>query len=153
MHEVASKGSTVKVAMTIWEGRISPVLDTARALVVADIDGGGLVSQRSEELPADSGHEKVARLRALGVEVLVCGAVSRPLADLVTASGIRLVPFVSGEFGEVMDAVIAGGVPSKAFSMPGCGCGRGRRLRARRGRCGPAQQREVIEVRPTLEKK
>lgn len=126
----------MKVALTVWEGRISPVLDTARSMVIADVEGGLPVSRRDETLVGNSMQEKLARLRELGVQTLVCGAVSRALADLISSCGIRLVPFVSGEVHEVLKAVAANRIPETAFSMPGCGCRRGHRVRARRGGCG-----------------
>jgi predicted Fe-Mo cluster-binding NifX family protein len=131
-NEQLIRKKIVKVALTVWEGRISPVLDTARSVVVADIEDGIPVVQREEAFAGDSDREKVGRLRARGVDVLVCGAVSRPLAALVASCGIRLIPFVSGELREVLAAVIAGRMPNTAFSMPGCGCGgQGRRRRGR----------------------
>lgn len=114
----------MKVALTTWEGRISPVLDTARCAVVADIEEGRTVSQHVETFSDDSPHEKLERLRALGVDTLVCGAVSRSLADLVSSCGIQLIPFVSGELNEVLEVVAAGRIPERSFSMPGCGCQR-----------------------------
>jgi len=141
----------MKVALTTWEGRISPVFDTARTVVVADIENGRPVSQRDEAFAGDSAQGKITKLRALGVEVLVCGAVSRPLADLVSSCGIRLIPFVSGELREVLEAVIAGRMPDTAFSMPGCGCRRGRRFRARHGNCAENPRRTSHAIEPKVE--
>jgi predicted Fe-Mo cluster-binding NifX family protein len=128
----------MRVALTVWEGRISPVFDTARSLLIVDIEDGRPVARHDEQLSAHTAHETMTRLRALGVEVLICGAVSRPLAEMIRACGIRLLPFVSGERDEVVAALIAGRIPDIAFAMPGCGGGRGRRMRARRGACGEA---------------
>lgn len=132
----------MKVALTIWEGRISPVLDTAQVLLIAEITDGQAVARREERFAGSSAHEKVAQLRALGVEVLVCGAVSRPLAEAFAAGGVRLIPYVSGESGEVLDAVAAGELSNPAFAMPGCGCGHGRGPRGNRGGCGGGRRRQ-----------
>lgn len=129
----------MKTAVTVWEGRVSPVLDTAQSLVVAEIEAGRVLSQREETFLGNMPHEKVARLCALGVNVLVCGAVSRPLAELISSSGIHLIPFVSGELGEVLEAMAAGHLPDRAFSMPGCGCRQEHRYRRRRRRCSAQQ--------------
>jgi hypothetical protein len=59
--------------------------------------------------------------------------VSQALAEMVVARGIRLIPFVAGETGEVAAAFAAGSLPSPAMAMPGC-CGR--RLRFQHGRGG-----------------
>ncbi|MBW7863521.1 MAG: dinitrogenase iron-molybdenum cofactor biosynthesis domain-containing protein [Candidatus Hydrogenedentes bacterium] len=132
----------MKVALTIWEGRISPLLDTAQTLLIAEITDGQAVSRREERFTRNSAHEKAARLHALGVEVLVCGAVSRPLAETYASGGIRLIPFVSGEAGEVLGAVAAGELSNPAFAMPGCGCGHGRGPRGNRGGCGGGRRRQ-----------
>lgn len=113
----------MRVALTTWDGRISPVFDTARAAMVAEIEGGRPVSRWDEVFTGDSVQEKIARFQALGVEVLVCGAISCPVAATVSSCGIRLIPFVSGEIGAVLEAVIEGRIPATAFSMPGCRCG------------------------------
>ncbi len=126
------------VALAVWDNRISPVFDTAGTLLVAEIEAGQITARRQEPIQATLPSEKVARLKALGVETLVCGAVSRPLADMIAAEGIRLVPFVAGTVEEVLAAYTQGLLPGPAFVMPGCG--RRRRGRFGRGR-GPGRGR------------
>jgi predicted Fe-Mo cluster-binding NifX family protein len=127
------KDTVVRLAITVWEGRVSPVFDTARIVMVTDIESGEARDRHVETLPDGSPSQKVARLRELGVETLVCGAISGPFASLLSSSGIRLIPFVSGDVDEVLQAVVAKGVPPRTFSMPGCG--RGQRFRGRHGNC------------------
>ena len=81
----------------------------------------------------DEGAYSESIIVKLGVEVLICGAISRPLAEMITDSGIRLIPFLSGDVEEVIQAFLAGNLPNSAFLMPGC-CGRRRRFRSGRGR-------------------
>jgi predicted Fe-Mo cluster-binding NifX family protein len=125
----------VKLALAVWNGRISPVFDTSRQLLVLEVEGGEALSRREHEIAAEEAFAKVARLAELGVEVLICGAVSRPLAEMIAIRGIRLVPFVAGDAEEVLAAFLAGNLPSSGMTMPGC-CGR--RLRFRGGMGGRA---------------
>lgn len=126
----------VTVAFAQWEDRIAPVFDTARKVCIVVVDSGRVVSEAEETLPADSPLEKSGRLAELGVDVLVCGAISRPLRQLVAAYGIAVTPFVTGRVREVIPAWLKGRLSRAAFVMPGCG-GHGRRRR--RGRpAGPA---------------
>jgi len=122
------------VAFAVWENRISPVFDTAGTLLLADVADGQVANRRYEPVAAVALVEKVSRLRQLGVGVLVCGAISRPLADMIAAEGVRLVPFVAGGVEEVVDAYARGLLPAPAFMMPGCG-------RRRRGRFGRGRGR------------
>ena len=122
----------MRMALPIWDGRISPVFDTARRLLVLEVEGAGALTRHEESLPEDMAAGRVSRLVGMGVGVLVCGAVSRPLAEMIAASGIRLIPFVSGDVEEVIQAFLAGKLPGPAFLMPGCSGGQ-RRFRGGRG--------------------
>jgi len=44
------------------------------------------------------------RLTGLGVDTLICGAISRPLAYMVTTAGINLIAWISGQVEDVLQA-------------------------------------------------
>ena len=90
------------VAIPAWSGRVSPVFDTASRLLVADIDAGGEVDRRLIDLGNGSAHERVKRLTSAGIDVLLCGALSRPLFDMLEAAGLQVVPFLSGSVDDYM---------------------------------------------------
>ena len=73
--------------------------------------------------------QKTLRLLELGVEVLVCGAISRSLHVIVASYGIQIVPFVASDLHEVIQAWLAGHLVHYAFAMPGCYGRGGRRFR------------------------
>ena len=118
----------MKAAFAYWDNRIAPVFDTARQIHVVEVEAGQVVSEAPETLSEDMSVQKALRLVELGVGVLVCGAISRPMHEMVAAYGIRVVPFVAGDLREVIQAWISGDLECDAFAMPGC-CGRGRRRR------------------------
>lgn len=117
-----------RVAFSHWEGRIAPLFDTAREIRVVEADGARLVAARDDVLPAGPVERRAARLAALGVGTLVCGAISRETGRAVEAAGVRVVPFVSGEIGAVVSAFLGGELARKNFRMPGCGGGRRRHV-------------------------
>ena len=123
----------MKVAVSAWEGRVSPVFDTARQIRCFDVDAGVGRLTGEAELSSDEPQAKLKKLQELGVSVLLCGAVSRPLAAILSATGIRLVPFLAGEVEEIVNAFAVGRLEGMCFHMPGC-CGQARRHRG--GRCG-----------------
>jgi predicted Fe-Mo cluster-binding NifX family protein len=121
----------LKIAFSFWQGRIAPVFDVARNFrLVETTTEGVIVSQTEGTFPSESLLEKTACLVGMGVETLVCGAISRPLQGTVTAAGIRVIPFVSGYIDEIVEAWGKGLIADDSFAMPGC-CGnnRGRRFR------------------------
>lgn len=123
----------MNAAFSIWENRIAPVFDTASRLAIVSgtlTDGPPTVVTTTWGAPS----EAIAVLLERHVSVLVCGAVSRPVLDAVTARNIEVYPFVTGELDEVMRAWRNGGLDDDRFRMPGCGRGmggQGRRLRRR----------------------
>ena len=126
----------MRLAITAWQDRISPVLDAANELLIVDIDEGGRETRRrrapltSADIPG-----RVQELIELDLDTLVCGAVSGPLASMIGAAGIELFPFVAGTIEEVLRAFLEGRLADPAFQMPGC-CGRRRRGRHGMGRRG-----------------
>jgi len=116
----------MRAAFAHWESRIAPVFDVARYLQVIDIESGHVISEHQETLLDDLPVQKALRLAELGVEVLVCGAISRPLHEMILAYGIQVVPFIAGDMSSVVHAWLRGKLRGNAFAMPGCTAG-GRR--------------------------
>ncbi|MBN1946907.1 MAG: hypothetical protein JW797_14635 [Bradymonadales bacterium] len=121
----------MKAALTFWDGRISPVFDVSREAMVLTIEKGAVAGRRRENIEASSAARKIERIMELGVQTLICGAISEPLHRELTERGVVVLAFVAGEIDEVIDAFLAGLLPAPAFSMPGC---RGRQMRFRGGR-------------------
>jgi predicted Fe-Mo cluster-binding NifX family protein len=116
----------MKAAFAVWDTRIAPVFDVARRIHFVEAEAGSVVRETQETLTDDLPVQRALRLAELGVNTLVCGAISRPLQEMVAAYGIQVIPFVAGDLREIIQAWTAGGLDWSAFAMPGC-CGRGRR--------------------------
>ena len=120
----------MKIALPEWQGRISPVFDVAARLLIAETSGSDVLAQRTVELRAEGIQPRANEVARMGVEVLVCGAISRPQEDALTSSGVEVIPQTCGEVAEVLSAFLAGRLDEDAFLMPGC-CGRRRRGKQR----------------------
>jgi predicted Fe-Mo cluster-binding NifX family protein len=125
----------MKAALTVWDGRISPVFDVSREAVILTIEKGVVSARRTENIEAPTAALKIEKLIELGVDTLICGAISEPLHRELTLRGVKVLGFVAGEIDEVMQALIAGTLPASALSMPGC-YGRQNRFRGGRGKGG-----------------
>lgn len=122
-----NSSKTMIVAMPIAEGRVAPLLDVARHLLVIEY-------QRTQEIRRREVHVGQAtlpgRLRILScnrVDVVICEAVSAPLKMLVAAEGMKVIHHICGPVDPVLEAYVAGGLTEDTFVMPGCG---GRRRRS-----------------------
>lgn len=109
----------MKVAMTVWGNRISPVFDSAQTILLADIDDGVVVDEQREFLPRMVATGLARMVVDRGIDVLICGAISERPARIIQQSGIRLLSFVGGSVDEFLSAYAAGR-PIGPFMMPGC---------------------------------
>lgn len=123
------------IAIPVWQQRVSPVFDTAQTLLLVRVHDGHEEERKTINLVESCPPLRVARIRELGVDVLVCGAISRPLARLCQAANIELVPWVAGPVEEVLAELLTGRLPAAKYTMPGCR-GRVRRRGGRGGRGG-----------------
>jgi len=117
----------MKVALTVWNGRISPVFDVSRKILLLDIHNGIVTGRREETFGETDPVRKARKLVEWEVRKLICGAISRPLAGLFATYGIRTIPFIAGDAEEVIEAYLARKLPNRRMAMPGChGIGRRR---------------------------
>ena len=111
----------MKVALSVWGKRISPVLDSTRMLLIADIRNHRVNGKDFEPFDFESPFSRDAKLDDLGVRVLICGAVSNFFANLIETYGIQIISFITGTVDEVLDAYVGGTFSITKFRMPGCG--------------------------------
>ena len=108
------------VAMPIWQGRISPVLDVAGRFLVVQIENGHETSRR-EILVGETSPRLLAKgIKEMGPEVLLCGALSQPVADSLANEGVRVWPHICGEAESVLQAFLTNTLEQAEFRMPGC---------------------------------
>ncbi|OGV73293.1 MAG: hypothetical protein A3K19_14525 [Lentisphaerae bacterium RIFOXYB12_FULL_65_16] len=128
----------MKIAIAQWNGRVSPVFDVSRSLAVIDTGDGAVTAAREADLRPGDAAARVRQIKELGIELLICGAVSRPLEALLNAEGVRTVSFVAGDVEAIVAVCRNGGLPGPECRMPGCcrrrRCGHGRRRGGSAGR-------------------
>ena len=121
----------MNIAIPTWDSRVSPVLDTASCLLVVSVDSGKEIKRRVVGIPAHQLAPRAREIASVGVEVLICGALSWPLEALLVAAGIKVMPHICGPVEDVLRAFLSGRLTDGVFLMPGC-CGRRRRFRGSR---------------------
>ena len=110
----------MKIAVTIWNDRIAPVFDVAWDICLVEVARGHMIDQKEEVLTGELPVQKALRLVELGVETLICGAISRPVRAMIAGYGIQVIPFVAGNPEVVIQAWIKGTLTEDVFMMPGC---------------------------------
>ncbi|HBI14118.1 MAG TPA: hypothetical protein DDY20_01115 [Desulfobulbaceae bacterium] len=123
------KGAVQKIGVTVWGHRVSPVFDSARNLLVAELIDGSIASQSTLKFDPDRPLLLVQMLHAQNITVIICGAVSEGPANMLESAGIELIPFIAGDVRQVLETFIRGKSEWNEFIMPGCGrkiCCRGK---------------------------
>ncbi len=109
----------MKIAMTVWGNRVSPVFDSAQTILLAEIKDQSVVWKQREFIAGQIPTRLARMLVDKGIDTLVCGAISEQPATIIEAAGITLVSFVSGSATELLETC-AKGIPADGFKMPGC---------------------------------
>jgi predicted Fe-Mo cluster-binding NifX family protein len=114
----------MRLAIPEFKGRVSPVFDCCRRLLVIDTLKKGPDRIASVDWSELECVKRPARLREMGIKILLCGGISTRLAREIEAGGVYIVPWISGEVGEIIDAYFNGRLPDPQLTMPGCRRGR-----------------------------
>lgn len=125
----------MKVAITVWDERISPVFDVCREALIMEIEKGRILSTVTEKFENPSPLIKIERLVQLGIETLICGAISQSLSHDLADRKVKVIGFIAGPVEEVVQAFLSNSLPTAALCMPGY-CSGQKRLRSRRGSKG-----------------
>lgn len=110
----------MKIAIPVWEDKVSPVLDTASRLLIVEVLDQKEASRFEKPLDAQDLSLRSLRIKDLGIDVLICGAISRQFLNMLTASGMDIIPWISGHPEDVLKAYLQGNLLDPRFFMPGC---------------------------------
>lgn len=107
------------VAVPAFNDRVAPAFDFCQRLTLWRIDDRGcrLVARR-RCAPLGPG-EKASKLQAMGADLLLCGAIGRPLEEELMARGIGIRSGLSGKVVEVVAALACGALDELRYQMPG----------------------------------
>lgn len=124
----------MKIAIPLCRGRVAPLFDVAESIFLVDSEssGSGITVSLRPDLAAT---EKCHWLATNGVSILLCGALSCSLEQLLHQLGIEVYAFLVGEVQDVLQAYLHEGSASLVrYVMPGRGNGVGMRNRHRQRR-------------------
>lgn len=110
----------MRVALPVWDGRVSPVFDVAQELRVADVNDRVLGAQSTHAIAGTDATARAKTVVDLGVTVLICGAISQPLGQMLVSRGVRVIAQKCGDAHEVLTAHLAGRLDDPQYTLPGC---------------------------------
>lgn len=110
----------MRIALSIWKDCLSTVFDAADQLLVVEKNGDGSFKRATARLNSSDGSARALQLKEMEIDVLICGAISRPQEAAIAASGIAVHPFLRGSVQDVINAYEKGLLHTAAFALPGC---------------------------------
>ncbi len=116
------------IAVTYWNGIISPMFDASCCLLVVHADGRRCFI----DVKKMSLFEKIECCSKQRAKVVMCGAISNVALRILGDEEIKVLSWVRGSVEEIISAYRKDLDVMNLFSMPGCNrkmCGRKRRFR------------------------
>ena len=123
----------MRVGLMLSRGNIAVTFEFARRLLVVDMEGGFENGRFQRTMAGVSPAARVELLGELRVELLVCGAISRPISSMLKAKGVQLVPLVFGNGEKVLAGLFEDRLEDPCFLFPDCSPEDRARLLERRG--------------------
>ena len=113
----------MRIAIPYEDGVVCQHFGKAPQFKIFDVQPQGVVESVVIDSEA-SGHEALAEfLAAQGVQAVICGGIGQGALVSLAQSGIDVLPGVTGNPDEVIEALIAGTLQPEGTGGCGCGCG------------------------------
>ena len=125
----------MRIAVPEYQGRVAPVFDSCRRLLIFNRRHGGQALVGQEDWSTVMPMARALRLKQMDVRVLLCGAISCQMEDLIKQQGIQVIPWLAGEIPTILRAFGDGTILEPQFAMPGTQMCRKQRQTRRRGCC------------------
>ncbi len=110
----------MRIAIPVWDDKVSPVFDTALKLLVVNIDNNREESRFFYPIDEEDITRKCQRIKRLELDTLICGAVSQVFLQILLSSGLDVIQEISGPAEDVLKAYLDGTIFQPRFLMPGC---------------------------------
>jgi len=92
----------MRIAVTTCDGRISPVFEAGKVVLLVDLEGGREVRRSLQAIGGESPTHRIQRLVEMEVDVLICGGITSSFAEMLHAVGIGVVDQVRGTVDEAL---------------------------------------------------
>ena len=122
------------LAVPLHGDDVAPRFCAADRFMIAELAGDRVRRVRQLSIPEEEWSERLERLSAAGVRVLLCGGFNRSFLPLAESFGIQVIFGLAGEAERLIDAFLRNEIERYRF-LP-CREGRGRRHGGRRSSRG-----------------
>lgn len=98
----------MKVAIPRFEEKVAPCYEYSATIAIFTLEGKEVVSQVDFRLESRNVFDRLRLLRDQQVDVLICGGVQSTFEDMLKASGIHVISWVSGSVEVLLERYLRG---------------------------------------------
>jgi predicted Fe-Mo cluster-binding NifX family protein len=111
----------MKIAIPLFETRISPRFDCAPSLLLITTDDKAReIIERNEMVFQNINYiERINQLKTAGVDVVICGGISNEMQELFYRKNIGVIPWVTGDVKKALRLFMQGKLMPGAILCPG----------------------------------
>ena len=109
----------MKLAVPVWEGKVSPLFDAASRLLILQLENNRETYRSERDMDERNLARRCSHIKRLDVDTLICGAISRYFYRMLVAADIEVIPWISGPVEEVLEAYMHDTLHDSKFLMPG----------------------------------
>jgi predicted Fe-Mo cluster-binding NifX family protein len=110
----------MKAAFTVWDEKISPVFDSANKLLIVEIKNKEIKKEFYANFNPKTEDKLIETLALLGIDELVCGAITQHHMSIIEGGTIKLISFIGGNIKDILETYAMGNPLIPGFLMPGC---------------------------------
>jgi len=94
----------MEICIAGYQNRVATLLETATELRVYTLEESNVVRSGMTAMPLAGPAALPGYLKAMGVEIVICGGLAKAAKDGFEAMGIQIIPWVKGPIEEVLNA-------------------------------------------------
>jgi len=110
----------MKIAITYWNDRVSPLFDTASQLMVFEIKNNRETACVKSVLENNDPITRAKHLSQLDIDIVICGAISWECKAMLASVNIKVISCICGPVKDVLRACLNEKLEKSSFFMPGC---------------------------------
>ena len=117
----------MSLALAVFKNRIASLFESSDRFIIIDLSSQNRDESLIVTITNNSPTALLQILTSNNVRVLICGAISDCMKQMLESQKIDVIPWITGEIENVVTAYKLGRLLSPPFIMPGCRGIKGRR--------------------------
>lgn len=132
--------NSLKIGFSSYGNNVAATFDFCDEIVVFECENGGVIDKRNHVLKEMCIPLRAEKIRELGVDILICGAISNTSLLMLNYQMINVLPGIAGNMEAVLNEFLQGDGRLSGYRLPGFS-GRAGGNRWQRGRGAQGRRR------------